>query len=322
VAAIVYADFGDDARTDDQDVLAQVREFSRILPALGYEIAQVRIGLDLQAAASRLRELRPSLAVNLVESIEGSDALQYLGPALLDHLRIPYTGSPTDAVFLTANKVLAKRIMDGGGVRTPPWMLLADVRSGRTPGDPPWIVKPIGEHASYGIEDDSVVREAATLLRRAERADAASFFVERYVEGREINASLLAGRDGTEVLPLAEIDFSGFPAGKPRIVGYRAKWDERSFEYLHTVRNFDFPPSDDALLVRVREIARAAWRLFGLRGYARVDMRVDSSDTPWVLEVNTNPCLSPDAGFAAAAARAGMALDTLLQGIVESGRSA
>jgi D-alanine-D-alanine ligase len=65
-------------------------------------------------------------------------------------------------------------------------------------------------------------------------------FAEQYIEGREFNISLLAGPDGPQVLPPAEIDFSAFPPGKPRIVGYAAKWTRRR-QYQQTPRRFDFP---------------------------------------------------------------------------------
>ncbi|MGA2035451.1 MAG: hypothetical protein ABSG68_24650, partial [Thermoguttaceae bacterium] len=109
--------------------------------------------------------------------------------------------------------------------------------------------------------------------------------------------------------PPAEIDFSAFPPGKPRIVGHRAKWEADSFEYQGTPRRFDFPAEDRPLLDRREELARACWRLFRLRGYARVDFRVDGRGQPWILEINTNPCLSPDAGYAAALAQAGISLE-------------
>src|SRR5690606_34720353 len=103
-----------------------------------------------------------------------------------------------------------------------------------------------------------------------------------------------------QVLPVAEIDFSAFGPGKARIVGHDAKWVEDSFEYQHTPRLFDFGDDDAALLDELRSLAHRASLEFGVGGYARVDFRVDATGKPWILEINANPCLSPDAGFAAA----------------------
>jgi D-alanine-D-alanine ligase len=87
---------------------------------------------------------------------------------------------------------------------------------------------------------------------------------------------------------------------KLKIVDYKAKWDADSFEYNNTIRNFDFYENDANLISALREIALRCWDVFSLRGYARIDFRVDNNGKPWVLEINSNPCLSPDAGFAAA----------------------
>ncbi len=150
--------------------------------------------------------------------------------------------------------------------------------------------------------------ESPAALRAALQSHSARLgracYAEQYIEGREFNLSVLAGPTGPQVLPPAEIDFSGFPPGRPRLVGYRAKWAEDSFEFQHTPRRFDLPAADGPLLDRLRQVAADCWHVFGLRGYARVDFRVDEAGQPWVLEINTNPCLSPDAGFYAAMQRA------------------
>ena len=319
-AVILHAELGAEAGPDDRDVEVQAGEFARVLGGDGYDTPVVKLSLDLGRAAELLRAASPELVVNLVETVDGADSLQYLAPALLEHLELPFTGSPAEPVFICSNKVLAKRVLSAGGVSTPPWGMLDEVRAGTTPGEPPWIVKPTGEHASRGIEADAVVRDAASLRRRAEAADAPKRFVERFVEGREFNVSVLQSDGGPEVLPPAEIDFAGMEEGLPRIVGYRAKWVPDSPEYRHTVRRFDFPEADAGLLRELGAIARRSWELLGLRGYARVDFRVDTAGRPWVLEVNTNPCLSPDAGFAAAAAHAGLTLDDVIRRIVETAR--
>jgi D-alanine-D-alanine ligase len=197
---------------------------------------------------------------------------------------------------------------------------------------------------------------SAEIRRRTacERAD--HLFVEHYIEGREFNLALLAmdgeaapspgmggrrgamdgeaapspgmggrrgamdGQENSSIprgLPPAEIRFLGYPEGKPRFVGYRAKWDEGSFEFSSTPRSFDFAPEDAPLLANLARLSQRCWEIFGLRGYARVDFRVDAEGRPWVLEVNTNPCLSPDAGFMAAAGRAGLSRDDVVRCIVQ-----
>jgi D-alanine-D-alanine ligase len=118
------------------------------------------------------------------------------------------------------------------------------------------------------------------------------------------------------VLPPAEIDFVDYAPDKPKVVGYRAKWDADSFEYHHTPRRFDFPAEDASLLRQLTAIAKDCWRILGVRGYVRVDFRLDRDGKPWVLEVNANPCLSPDAGFFAAAQRAGLGFEQVIERIL------
>jgi ribosomal protein S18 acetylase RimI-like enzyme len=125
----------------------------------------------------------------------------------------------------------------------------------------------------------------------------------------EFNLGMLAGPDGPEALPAAELVFRDYPAGKPKIVGYPAKWDAGSFEYLNTIRHFADVPADAPLLEEMRRLARQCWSVFGLAGVARVDFRVDAQNRPWILEINANPCLSPDSGFAAMLKQAGIPFD-------------
>ncbi|HSO20980.1 MAG TPA: D-alanine--D-alanine ligase, partial [Desulfosarcina sp.] len=205
--------------------------------------------------------------------------------------------------------------MGTAGVPTPAWIGPwpgNDFRVwGDCAGDDRWIVKSVWEHASIGLDADSIVSAAdpATVVdrmrRRASRLGGACF-AERYIDGREFNLSLLDGPHGVEVLPPAEIVFDGYTDKMPRIVDYRAKWDDSAYEYHHTPRRFAFDTPETGLLAELKKIAMQCWHCFGLKGYARVDFRVDHAGRPWVLEVNANPCLSPDAGFAAALERAGV----------------
>lgn len=183
------------------------------------------------------------------------------------------------------------------------------------------IIKPVWEDASVGIDDDAIVRveneaELADVLSARRASSGLDLFAEVYVEGREFNLSMLCGRDGPQVLPVAEIEFIDYPAEKPRIVGYAAKWDERAFEYHATPRRFEFRPADAPLLDQLRTLAVRCWQQFDLHGYVRVDFRVDAWNEPWVLEINANPCLSPDAGFMAAATQAGLTIKDVVARIL------
>lgn len=305
----------------DQDVLVQAAAVADALSQLGHTWTRVACTLDLGAAKVQLVAARPDVVFNLVESLGGSDWMAGAAAALLDSLDLPYTGSSTEALVLTNHKLLAKQRLCHAGLPTPAWEMLDSprtvaVRTGleschgaARPGNAVYVVKTFWEHASFDLDDHSLVcpsdeAELRQMLQQASRRLRRPCFAEQYIDGREFNLSVLASPQGPEALPPAEIDFSAFPPGKPRIVGRKAKWEESSFDFLNTPRRFDFPPADRPLLERLQSLACQAWRVFGLAGYARVDFRVDSEGTPWILEINANPCLSPDAGFAAALERA------------------
>jgi D-alanine-D-alanine ligase len=298
------------SRPDEVDALHQATLVGDALRKLGHQVATADVGLDLNQLSTRLRQSKPDLVFNLVESLAGHGRLIHVVPAMLEAWRIPFTGGGSISSLLTTNKPLTKAWLHQHGVPTPAWHYPQAPSLWEVTPPCACIVKPAWEDASVGIEDNAVV----PISRRSE-LDAAiqaasqrygEVFAEQFVEGREFNLSLLADGDEVEVLPVAEIEFVDYPASKPRIVGYAAKWSEDSFEYGATARRFDFADFDEALLERLRTLAVKCWHLCGLRGYARVDFRVDEVGRPWVLEVNVNPCLSADAGFMAAAQRRGL----------------
>jgi D-alanine-D-alanine ligase len=318
-AMVLFAAQDTRSPLDEQDVLTEVAVVSRALERLGWSVTEHALDLDLGVHARTLGRRPAAMVFNLVESLGGDGQLIYLATTLLDHLGLPYTGAPTEAVFLTTHKVLAKRTMAAAGIPTPHWI---GEGSPAVPSEATaLIIKPVWEDASVGIDDRAVVRRRSSALRELRRRDVRDgrpHFAESYIEGREFNISLLAREAGRapQVLPIAEIHFLDFAKNKPRIVGYRAKWDVTAHEFSHTPRSFDFPARDRSLLRRLRQLALRCWRLFGLRGYGRVDLRVDRRGRPWVLEVNANPCLSPDAGYFAAAQRAELSMEDVVQRII------
>jgi D-alanine-D-alanine ligase len=321
---VLYNEPSQDAAVDARDVLVQVQAVGHSLRALDHQPVEVAATLDLAAVKGRLEEHKPDLVFNLVESLGGTDRMMVLAPLLLDALQLSYTGSSTSAMLSTSNKVAAKQRLCDACLPTPAWFVPCDRDAAPLLGGSlnRVIIKTIWEHASFGLEAEAIfetsdIRSLAQQIERQQTATGRPCFAEQFIDGREFNLSILAGPHGPLVLPPAEIDFSALPPGSPRIVGYRAKWDEKSFEYHNTQRCFDFAGEDSLLLDRLTQLAGECWELFGLRGYARVDFRIDECGQPWILEVNANPCLSPDAGFAAALAKAGMSYDQAIQYILD-----
>jgi D-alanine-D-alanine ligase len=336
------AGLAEDSVPDHSPVVAALRQ-------LGHDIAPIACSLNLAAVRRQLDQLEPEVVFNRVESLGGSDALVASLLVLLDTMRIPYTGCPTQPYLATTSKLAVKERLANAGLPTPAW-ILADGRSNcglRHPKgtrdcglksrsfnprseirNPKLILKSVYEHASFAMDDSSVVRpldmeQVFHLIRDCEARFERPYFAEEFIDGREFNLALLG--DEPTVLPPAEIDFSAFPRGKPRIVGHNAKFAAGSFEFDNTPRRFDFPASHRPLLAELTRLAADCWRLFGLRGYARVDFRCDEEGRPWILEINANPCLSPDSGFAAALAEAGInytqGIERVLLDAVERGRA-
>jgi len=330
--AVVHHHLQASAPPDEQDVVVQAEAVSSALCRLGHQAALEFCSLDLERIRRKLVESGVDLVFNLVETLNGSGKLIHLFPALLDAMGLHYTGSTSLAILATSNKAVGKRILSAAGMNTPEWIGPFPEDAPWILGHPPqldetleaeglWIIKSLWEHASVGLDEHSVVKASSSevpwmLRERAGRLGGACF-AERYIDGREFNLSLLSGKGGPEVLPAAEIAFTDFQDGMPKIVDYRAKWDEPSSAWRNTPRNFDIADADRELVGRLEPAALRCWELFNLRGYARVDFRVDGAGIPWILEVNTNPCLSPDGGFAAALERAGIPFDEAVRRILE-----
>lgn len=302
------------ASLEAQDTLVQVASVRNALLRLEDEPQSLAVPTENGAALRELMGLRPNLVFNLVESPSGLGETIDRVPRMLEEAGIPYTGCSAAVLRQTSDKLAAKRIMACYGIPTP------GVWDGENDGR--WIAKSVWEHASLGMDDDCVVPggEVEALLADRGRRLGGTWFAERYIEGREINVSLLEGPCGPQVLGVAEIDFLDYAPGKPRIVGYAAKWLADSFEYRNTPRCFLTDRSETENRAGLVKLALRCWYAFGLSGYARVDMRIDEHDRPWLLEVNANPCLSPDAGFAAAVREAGLRYDDAIARIVASAR--
>ena len=285
-------------------VMEEVRAVAQALEDLQipYETISITAISDL---ADILKNHSAEVVVNLVEDLAGCnlDAC-YVPKVCQDHGK-GCTGGDLSNLTLTQNKWHTKLTLREAGLPCPEGVLIPK-GSALKPNHiipPPYIVKPACADASEGIDERSTVWDAGetlnTQIEKIHEEFGQPALVEQYIEGREVNVSLRQVASSVEVMPLAEIDFSAFAEGQPRIVDYSAKWLAESFSYRNTPRKI---PAllPEALAETIRHQALRCWYLLGCRDYARVDFRLDRADRPYVLEVNANPDISPDAGFAAA----------------------
>ena len=314
-AIILINKLSDNPTDDEKDVLHQADQVEFALNFYGYSTIRLFMGLNLEESRDIILKINPHLVFNLVEGLNGKANLIHLAPALLESMHVPFTGCKLDSMFITSNKILTKKILNFNKIKTPGFF------SGTELFEPDplktYIAKPLWEDASVGITDNSIfMGNNLKVLKDSRERWKDAFFIEEYIEGREFNVSILGGESGPEVMPLAEILFNDFPEGKPKIVGYAAKWDKETFEYLNTIRTFEYNNSDNILRNKISEMALQCWNIFALSGYARVDFRVDKNNIPHILEINSNPCLDKEAGFYAACAKAGLSYNEVINRIV------
>jgi D-alanine-D-alanine ligase len=311
---IIYNEPREGALADELDVLDQVAHIEKHLVDIGISVYRKGITEMFMSEIAELAKEKPDFVFNLVESINNKGELIYFVPALLNMYSIPYSGNSLESIFLTTNKTICSNTMKNAGINNPGSYLPSQsklLKPGRK-----YIIKPIWEDGSLGITSDSVFECKPGFEAKLKGLDDAHWFIEDFIDGREFNISVLAGKDGPEVLPPAEIVFVNYDAGRPRIIDFKAKWEMDSFEYINTVREFPGNKINNHLATNLKEAALSCWHLFSLKGYARVDVRTDNNDNVFVIEINGNPCISPDGGFVAATKEAGYPFTDVLQRII------
>jgi D-alanine-D-alanine ligase len=320
VAVVFNRDF-EDAGADPEnrareDIQEVAQDVTQVLRKAGLDVMGVGLREEIYGSIRALAQASPAVVFNLCESLRSDNRFEAMLPMLLEYEGLVYTGSPPPTLLAALHKDRAKKLLLASGVPTPPAAVLDRPDTSGVDLTFPLIVKPTREDASVGIASSSVVRTREELDSRV-RFILAHYrqpaLVEGYVEGREINVSLLESLEGgpPTVLPLHEIDFSDMPDDRPKIVSFEGKWVEGSVDYRGTRPVPCNLPS--ATEERVRQVALAAFAALELRDYGRVDVRLAADGTPWVIDVNPNCDLSRQgAGFSRAAQAAGMSYDDLI----------
>ncbi|MGD9875018.1 MAG: GNAT family N-acetyltransferase [Kiritimatiellia bacterium] len=306
----------------DAGVLAEV---SAVSAALGKNSVPFKT-----AAISCLRELPRVLSTfgdevvfNLVEGLDGAVGDVNAVPVVCEAFGRGCTGNTSECLQQSLDKWLTKYLLKERGLPVPDaWIVPVGQKfSGQPDHKKPLLLKPLLSDASEGITQASVVphpyADIDTRIKELHSRFSQPVLVETFVDGRELNVSVIDMGSGPQVMPIAEIDFSAFPADRHKIVDYEAKWIENSFAYNNTPRKI---PADlpEKTARHIRELALGTWHALNCRDYIRVDFRLDAKLNPFILEINANPDISPDAGLAAAIAAAGISYDKFVMQMISN----
>jgi D-alanine-D-alanine ligase len=303
----------------EEAVIEEIGAVESAVRSLGHQCFVVAIREEIFSVIHWLSEIRPDVVFNLCEGVYGNSCWEMDIPALLDLFRIPYTGSPPLTLGLCQNKGKVKDILLSQGILTPRYKTfdhpLEQVKDGFFPA----IVKPVHEDGSLGISKESVVFDEVHLKRQVryviEKYNQPAL-VEEYVNGRELNVSVVEINGKMDVLPISEIDYSEFPEGIPKICGYEAKWVPESVEYQKS-KPVCPAPLEAEMKKRLEQIAMQVFKLFECRDYARVDFRVDQDGRMYVIDVNPNPDISPQSGMSRQIKVKGMTYKHFIGGVIE-----
>ena len=297
---------------DDWEVAAIADEIGAALAAAGHPARAVNVCAEGFEALKAF-----DLIFNLAENTAGCELGELEITRRLEELGMVFTGTGSAALAGCADKARAKALFIQHGLPTPAYQVFEQAGSRQTGLAFPLMVKPLREDGSAGIGYEAVVRDQAALERRVaailgEYQQPA--LVEEFIDGREISASLIGDGKGLRNLPLVEEVFD-YPPGLPRIVTFEAKWLPGSFGWEHVQRRFP-TDLDSELEAKIKAVARQACQALGCRDYMRVDLRLRGR-TPYVLEVNPNPCLNQQgSSFLNAARAAGMTFEAVVNEIV------
>lgn len=303
----------EDNDLSEREFLQQIANIKKVLEKKYISVETLAVNSDTRSTIKEITKYSPDVIMNFVESVEGNSNLECYVAGLYDLLEIPYTGNNLISLGNCLSKWRTKQILESHGIRTPKHFI-AGVNQIPERQELslkfPAILKLAREDASIGISEFSVVKNYEDICKRLDYLFAnykQEVIIEEYIEGRELNVAIL----GDKILPISEIRFDGLPDELPKIITYEAKWSPDSVYYKNTVPRCP-AQLDKKLKEKIEAMAWEAYNALECRDYARVDIRLSAKNIPYVIEVNPNPDISPDAGFIRSAAAAGIPYEEVL----------
>jgi D-alanine-D-alanine ligase len=291
------------------------------LQRLGHEVQTLAVFDDVAPLVQKVKCFAPEVVFNLTESFHSDRAHEPNIPALLELMKVRYTGARPDGLMLCKDKALAKKVLSYHRVRVPHFVISPESRPLKRLRRfvYPAFVKPVGEESSDGISKASFAKSEEEALDRARfihekfHCDA---LIEEYIEGRELYLGVMGNRKLT-VFPPREIFFDQVPDDEPKFATFKAKWDD-AYRKKWGIQNGPARELPAGLEEKLARLARKVYRVLKIQGLGRIDVRLTPAGEIVTIEANPNPSLAREDDFAQSAAVAGLEYDALIQKILDS----
>ncbi len=288
----------------------EVRRLRSSLDLVGHPVSLLKIADG--NLRDTLAKYRPDewIIMNLCEEIPGRPHSEADVALALEQLHMVYTGSSFKTLTNCENKHRVKQMLVEHGLPTPIWRIYGKPAAAGWKQFPA-IVKPAKGHCSLGINSASVVLDRAELEKQIDfilRTFDEPAIVEDFIDGREFHVSLI-GNDSLQMLPPVEMDYSRCADIHDRLCSYDAKFRPGSdpYKFIDVLVPARLPAWE---LGDLQRVCVEAFRVFGCRDYARLDIRLRNG-VFYVLDVNPNPDISSNASLAYAAEQFGLSFGEL-----------
>jgi D-alanine-D-alanine ligase len=291
------------------------------LQRVGHKVETMAVFDNIPAVVEKIQAFAPDVVFNQCESFHDNRAFEPNIPALLDLMKIRYTGSGLEGLLLCKDKALAKEILLHHHVRVPRFVvshLKSPLRRLAHFGYPAFV-KPVGQESSDGIAKASFARdekEAIERLRFLHHRFNSDVMVEEYIDGRELYVSVFGNRRRV-VFPPREIFFEHVPDDEPKFATSHAKWRD-DYRKRWGITNGPAAELPEDVMKDLRNLARNVFAWLRIRGFGRIDIRLSPRGELFVIEANPNPSLAAEDDFAQSAMADGMTYDELIREILNA----
>ena len=308
----------------DKEIVEWKTEYDVVseLKDMGHSVETVGVYDDINVIRNAIDEFKPHIAFNLLEEFHGNSLFDYHVVSYLELRKQHYTGCNPRGLMLSHDKALSKKLLYFHRINVPKFFVLPIGKKTSIPKRLkfPLIVKSLVEEGSYGISQASVVYTEDKFRERVNYLHeqlGTPVIAEEYIEGRELYASVI-GNTRLETFPVIELKFGDISDDVLKIATSRVKWDW-AYQKKHEIDTIVARSLKPEIRKKISTLSKRIYRILGMTGYARIDLRLTEKGDIYVLEANANPDIAYGEEISCATESVGISYAALLQKIINHG---